>query len=213
MLIPATLHQEITALKIAREEETLERKLLKAYADIKESGTVDVLEYVVFELAHFYSRPRTENLEKAEAFFLEHEKLAPGARTKRATAQFYFVISDPQKVVAKVDEIDPQEPDRASYYSALTLKGQAFIDLGMLNGASTVLDELLNMVRMNPRGLPYGDEMNLLEVGVAIEMLRPKCCELLGLVVPKIRDQEYRDRGEELLKECRVPAGGPVINS
>ncbi len=216
MRVPTDLHQEVNALKTDKEDELLETRLLNAYAELKASRTEEGLEYVVFELAHFYSRPRTENPEKAEAFFLERERLAPGARAKRATAQFYFFLREPHKVIAKVDEIVSQQSDRASYYSALTLKGQALLDIQNLDDVKRVVDELVNMARMNPQGLPYGDEMNLMEAAVVIAPLRPKCCELLGLVVPKIKDQEYRERGDELLKSsrrrknrCRCPIGQP----
>ena len=111
-------------------------------------------------------------------------------------------MRDYEKAVRKIDEIGSEQTDRASYYSALTLKGQALLHLRKLDGAGRVVEELVTMARTNPQGLPYGDEVNLMEAAIAVEALRPKCCELLGLVVPKMRNQEYRDHGDELLKLC-----------
>lgn len=198
MRVPATLHKEVNTLKARNQDDLLEARLLTAYAELKSSGSEE-LEYVVFELAHFYSRPRKENPEKAERFFLEREGLAPGARAKRSTAQFYFFMRQPQKVIAKVDEIDSEQSDRASYYSALALKGQALLDLEKLEEAGLVIDSMIRMALTNAQGLPYGDEINLMDAATEVESLKPKCHELLRLVVPKIADPDFRARGNSLL--------------
>lgn len=128
----------------------------------------------------------------------------PGAESKWRTATFLRNVGGPQDVIEKVDEIDLEGADRSCIYSALTLKGQACVALGDFLDARQVLDQLLSKVATDPRGLPYGDEINLIEVAISVEMLKPKCCELLSLVVPNILDQEFRERGSLLLKTCVV---------
>ena len=181
--------------------EKAEELLLKAYSELKAANNVRDLEYVVSRLALFYSLPDTENVAKAEAYLLESESLAPGADSKRRSALFYFdVLQDFRKTVRKVDEISPVQADRDSYYSALTLKGQALIKLEMPGDAGRVIEELLSMIKTNPGGLPYGDEINLLEAAISNPILAPRCREVLELIIPKIRSQEYRERAKALLK-------------
>jgi hypothetical protein len=181
--------------------EKAEELLLKAYSELKAANDVRDLEYVVGQLALFYSLPDTENLGRAKSYFLENEVLAPGAGSKRRTALFYFdILRDFQETVRKVDEIRPLEADRDSYYSALTLKGQALIKLEMLVDAKNVLEELLNLIKTNPRGLPYGDEMNLLQAAIPIPILTSTCLEILALITPKIRSKEYQERAKALAK-------------
>ena len=204
MLISDRLLNEINSLKNRHESRTLEAWLLKTYEEFVRVKNYEELAYIVSELAHFYELPATENVVKAEHYYLELESLMPGAESKWRTAAFLYRFGKPQDVIKKVDEIDLGNADRFCTYSALTLKGQACIALSAILDARRVLDQLIEMATTNPRGLPYGDEMNLMEAAVAVETLRPRCCELLGLVVPKIRDQEFRERGDELLKSCAV---------
>lgn len=193
--------REIDRLIIEGRGLEAEEQMLKTYSELRAAGNVPELERVVMLLAHFYSMPDTEDVEKAEARFLEREELSPGAYVKSQTALFYFyVLEDYRKTIRKVDEIVLTKSDLDSYYSAQTLKGQAFINLHMLTDAERVLDERLSLVRANSRGLPYGDEMNLMELGIGTIGLAPKCRELLELVIPRIRDKEYQERGRALLR-------------
>lgn len=196
-----TFDKEIDDLVDAGEEKKAEERLLKTYSEFKAAGSVENLAYVAYRLAHYYSTPSTENLEKAEAYFVEREALSPGAYAKCKTAWFYFYVAqNALKTIAKVDEIKPSSSDRDSYYSALTLKGQALIKLGMISDADRTLEELLSLIKTNPRGLPYGDEINLLQASVSRSILAPKCREILELIIPKIRSQEYQERAKALLK-------------
>ena len=182
-----------------------EERMLRMYSELKASNSLDELETVVFLLGHFYSNPDTKDLEKGEVYFLEREVLSPGAYTKCQTALFYFyVLGDSAKTIKKVEEINSMLAiaDRASYYSALTLRGQAFINLEMPGDANKVLEELLSLVKTNPRGLPYGDEMNLLEAAISNPILAPRCREILDLIIPRIRSQEYVERAKALLKSA-----------
>src|SRR5262245_50457317 len=109
-----------------------EKQMLEVYSALQAANSVYELEAVACRLAHFYSMPDTENLEKAESYVVERERLLPGAYTKCQTATFYFsVLADFAKTVRKVDEIKQPEAiaDRSSDYSASVLKGQALIKL------------------------------------------------------------------------------------
>jgi hypothetical protein len=84
------------------------------------------------------------------------------------------------------------------------LKGQSCISLGLLGDAEEVLDKLISLANTEYVVLPYGDEMNFLTAGIEIEQIAPKCRILLRIVVPRIRDQEYKNRGNQLLINGRV---------
>ncbi len=203
MFDTVSLDKDVNDLIRKGERNKAEERLLRARSELKLTGSIEDLEYVVSRLAHFHSTPSAENLEKAEAYFLESEVLMPGAGTKYQTAMFYYyVVRDSQKTVGKVDEIKPSQviADRASYYSALTLKGQALIDLQRRDRAGEVLQELLSMVKTNPVGLPYGDEINLLQAAISDPVLAPHCREALELIIPRIRSNEYVEKAKALLK-------------
>jgi hypothetical protein len=200
MFDTSVFDKEIDGLLQEGLEKKAEERMLKAYSELRATDSAKELEYVACRLAHFYSAPDTEDLEKAEAFFLRCEELSPGAYAKAQTATFYFyVLADLQKTITKVNEITPSDADRASYYSALTLKGQALIKLDMLDDADAVLKELLKSIRTNPAGLPYGDEINLLEAVSRLPRFAAGCREVLELIVPKIRSEEYRVKANALL--------------
>jgi hypothetical protein len=209
MFDPAVFDKEVDDLLLSGQEAAAEERMLREYSELKATGDVGI-ENVISRLAHFYSMPGTENLDRAETYFLEGERLLPGAGTKYETAMFYFyVVGDAEKTIRKVDEIESLPTDRASYYSALTLKGQSLVKLEKFHDAESVLRELLELIRSNPSGLPYGDELNLMEVAILVPMLAPKCCELLGLALPTIRSQEYQERAKLLL---RYPPCSPEVS-
>jgi tetratricopeptide (TPR) repeat protein len=180
-----------------------EDQLLKAHAQLKAANAPRDLEHVAGRLAQFYSMPQTEDRVKAEDYFSECESMSSTAYTRLQTATFYFyVLKDFSKTIKKVEDIKALKDVSASpsYYSALTLKGQALINLGMIDEAGKVLNELLSMIRGNPAKFPFGDEINFLEAAVSYEALMPTSHEILSLIIPKIRSQEYVDRAKALLK-------------
>ena len=191
---------KVDDLLLTGQETAAEKRMLREYSELKAAGDAGV-EYVISRLAHFYSMPATEDLNRAEAYFLEGERLSPGAPAKCETAMFYFyVVGDTEKTIRKVDEIESLSSDRASHYSALTLKGQSLLKLGKFHDAEIVLQDLLGLIMAQPSGLPYGDELNLLEVAILVPTLAPKCCELLRLALPKVRSQEYQEKARALLR-------------
>ena len=203
MFDAVSFDKEVNNLIREGQRDKAEERLLRARSELKLAGSIEDLEYVVSRLARFYSTPGAENLEKAEAYFLESEVLLPGAGTKYQTAMFYYyVVQDSQKTVGKVDEIRPPQvvADRGSYYSALTLKGQALIDLERQDHTGEILQALLDLIKANPAGLPYGDEVNLLQAAISNPILMPRCREILHLIIPKIRSQEYVEKAKALLK-------------
>src|SRR5215831_603007 len=139
-------NNEIDDLIQNGEMKRAEERLLKAHSELKATDNVKELEAVAGRLAHFYSMPGTEDLEKAELYFLERERLSPGAYAKSQTAMFFFyVLGDNEKTARKVEEIKRSEAvaDRASYYSALALQGHALLNLGLAGDANKTLESLL----------------------------------------------------------------------
>jgi len=180
-----------------------EERMLQAYSQLKDGRRRQDLEHVVFRLAHFYSVPGQENLKEAERYFIERETLSPTSYNKYQTATFYFfVLGDSTQAINKIDEIHTSETDRASYYSALCLKGQALMKLERFPEAATVITELLEFVKRNPRGLPFGDEVAFLQTAIAVPFLTQGCRKLLKLVIPKMRSQEYKEKAAAVLQSA-----------
>ncbi len=194
----------INNLFLTGHERQAEQELLNACAELRNTGDIETLRSVINELAHFYARPMTEDLAKAEGYFLEGEILSPEPHTLLQTATFYFYSRrDFPKTVAKVDEIKSRwdVTRSASYYSALTLKGEALIELGDMDGAKHVLVEILAMINLPPARLPYGDEMNFMGAAISKPVLAQRSREILRLIIPRIRAPEYVQRAKSLLEE------------
>jgi hypothetical protein len=143
-------------------------------------------------------------LAEAEKCFVECEALSPEPYTLLQTATFHFYVRrDFPKTIAKVDEIksrwDVAYDD--SYYSALTLKGEALLELGDIDAANHVLEEMLAMIKSLPARLPYGDELNFMSVAISKPILADRSREILRLIVPRIRSLEYVERAKALLGE------------
>ena len=205
MLIPDELLKEFKTLRNQQRDDLLEERLLREYADLKKLGDVEKLAFIVSELAHFYTVSGIKDLKRAEEYHLELERLEPGAQSKWITAGFFHAFGSPMKVIEKVNEIDPKDPDCVCRYSALALKGEAFISLNSLDAARETLDELLRMTREHQGDLPYGDEIVLLEASTKVSPLIQKSRELLDIVTPRIQDKVYQERGQKLLQSV---AGG-----
>ena len=193
----------ISNLLRSGQERQAEQELLNTSAELRRTGDIEGLKFVINRLAHFYALPMSEDLAKAEQCFLECELLSPEPYTLLQTATFYFYDRrDFSKTITKVDEIKSrwEVTHSASYYSALTLKGEALVELGNIDGAKQVLEEILAMIKSRPSGLPYGDELNFLDAAISKPSLAECSREILVLIIPRIRSQEYVQRAKVLLE-------------
>ncbi|HEY6252425.1 MAG TPA: hypothetical protein VI685_20920 [Candidatus Angelobacter sp.] len=197
------LEKEMTGLIGDGNYKEAERCLLSAYAELKACDNKIDLDFVLGQLAFFYSLPRAKDLAKAEAYFLEREKLSPGTHAKLQTAWFYFYsASNFAKTIEKVDEIGVLKAASSSgdYYSALAVKGHALLILGKVTEADQVLQELLMLIKSYPPKFPFGDEMNFLEAAAHQVLLTSIVREILNLILPNIKSPEHAKRGEALLE-------------
>lgn len=195
--------QKITELIRSGQETEAESRLLSARAELTSRNDLEQLEYLLNRLGQFYSMPGKEDPAKAEECFLEREALSSKLYPRLQTATFYFyVLSDFEKTIRKVDEIGElrETAESPSYYSALALKGQALVKLGRVEDTSHLLDELLKLIGRNSPKLPYGDELNFLDAALSNKMLVSKIRDILNLLIPKIRSQEYREKAKMLLE-------------
>jgi hypothetical protein len=197
--------------------------LIAAHAGRKAAGG-EPFEEVLQLLASLFSAKGNRNLERAESYHLERERLRPDSLNKWMTAHFYLNTGQLRKAIDKVSEVhfaareDDDEDsvvcDRHNYYSCVALKGQALIQLGSIPEAQSVIEELIALVRGNPvrvqlrsgmnvNPLAFGDEMDLMQAAIAIPELRPVAKELLELVTPRIREEEARERGRRYLSELK----------
>lgn len=195
--------EELSELIRQGRQREAEEKLLEAHAKFSAANEQDSLVVITNRLAQFFLMPSSEDQTKAEYYFLECERLSSAAFARLQSATFYFYVQkDFNKTIKKVDEIKVLRDVRssASYYSALTLKGQACINLGMTDEAAQVLQELLHMIKDSPPRYPFGDEVNFLEAAAKHDNLVSLSRQILALVIPKIRSQEYAERAKALLE-------------
>jgi hypothetical protein len=192
-------NHELTKAKQLNEAETF---LLRCYEELKLTDQTEDLEYVIGALAHFYSMPETEDRGRAERFFLEREGLSGDLHSKLETATFYFyVLRDFSKTVEKVKEMGVVHGAHSSpsYYSALSLMGQALLELNRIEEADRILKEMYVMVQSDETHLPYGDEINFLEHASLHPALASKCRLVAVDILPRIRSKEYAKRAQRLL--------------
>jgi hypothetical protein len=205
MFDPKGFYLNISSLLRNGQDQKAEQEMLAARAEMLLTGDIDNLKFVTNRLAHFYARPTTDDLAKAEECFLECEALSPEPGTLLQTATFQFYIRrDFPKTIAKVDELKARwdVTHNDSYYSALTLKGEALFELRNVEEASHVLEEMLAMVNSRPSRLPYGDELNFISAAISEPALAGRSRQLLRLIVPRIRSSEYIQRAQALLGEA-----------
>jgi len=208
MLITDELLNELAMLQRQRSDDLLEARLLRAYEEFKKLHNVEELAYVVSELAHFYAVSKLRDLKKAEAFHLELELLEPGAQSKWMTAGFYSAFGHPTQVITKVNEISSTDEDIVCRYSALSLKGQACLATEKLEEAEETLGKLRDLANRERTELPYGDELPFVEEAAKISSLRSTSRAFLELVVPRIRDEEFQEKGKRLLESIAEPGSG-----
>jgi len=201
----AAAHSRFCELLGREEYAQAEQELLDACAELRQAGEIRGLTCVMGLLANLYSLPMYEDLAKAAEFFEEREMLSPEPYTFLQTTLFnFYVLRDFGKTIAKADEIKSRwdiSHDRPSHYSATALRGEALLELGKTDATKEVLEEILGMIRSEPLGLPYGDEINLLSATVSRPDLAERSRDILKLIIPRIRSMEYVDRARLLLGE------------
>jgi hypothetical protein len=191
------------------QEAAAERELLKALAEFRTQSDAEHLKLIHRNLAFFYAMPSTEDPVKAEQHFLEWERLSPAPYTLLQTATFYFyVLRDFSRTITKVDEIKARFDviRNGSYYSALTLKGEALIELNHMDDANQVIGEMLAMLAMTKpggQGRPCGDELNFLSAAASVPVLADRCREVLRIIIPRVVSPEYVERANSLLKRLQ----------
>jgi len=131
-----------------------ERELLEAAGKLRRAGQIEELESVLVALAHFYSMPKTEDLAKAESYFLGRELLSPTQYALLQTATFYFYVSrDFPKTIAKVDQIRSQwNMDRCD--PVLTDRDGDLRIAGNREEAKRIHEETLKRIKSSPARPP-----------------------------------------------------------
>jgi tetratricopeptide (TPR) repeat protein len=183
-----------------------EQLLTQKYEELKRRDPNNDLRYIVNKLAQLYCLPFAENLDKAKGYYAELERTFPGRETDADLAMFYFyTLRDFDKTIQKVRQMGSLEEQRKtdipSYYTSLTLLGQALLNLGRSHEAEKVLLDLTKLVDLFPRQVPCGDEMNFLEEMTKRQVAPVLCKHLLGFVIPRLRDPEYQSRASLVLRQ------------
>jgi hypothetical protein len=188
------------------EYDQAEQFLLKQYEEIKTAGERTALRHILHALAMFYRLPFKMSLSQAAVYYRELEVAFPGRETDLELASFYFhKVKDFAKTVDRIQSMgrfeDQDDKDVRFYYTALTLKGRALLQLNRQDEAATVLQELARIVASSPKQVPYGDEFNFLNE-MTQKRLEPELCKQLAkVVVARIKDQEFKSKFLAMLNQ------------
>lgn len=192
------LSDSIPDLVIEGKFEEAEAKLSEAYREASKQNDVKALgDHILPLFVELYSSQDPPNLTKAEAYALEREQLDRRGYTKLQTAMLlYHVAKDYPRAVAKLEDAISQgkaENDESTVYSALSLLGQALLQLDRKSEAVQVLRQIEQMV-LAKRAFVVGDETLFLENARTrgLEMRTVK--RVASILAPLCRDPEFSKR-------------------
>jgi len=196
-----TAYREAAALVAARQFQNAETALQRLRQKESEPSNLDLL---LLELVQLYCLMEPPDFAKAEACCLEREHVIQTARSKYATAMmYYWSMHDVARTLEKLPQVIEQAirgGDDSTLYSAFSLKGLALLDIGRLNEATAVLDEIVAMVQRRSR-VVVGDETlffeRLSKASVAPET-RTTIRELARTLSPMCRDLSFVARLDAL---------------
>jgi hypothetical protein len=160
--------------------------------------------FVLTELVELYCLMQPPLLQKAVALSEERERLVESAYSKLQTAMvLHHGANDYARAVLKLQDTIAQgkaEQDDRTVYTALGLLGQASLELGNTEQATTVLSELEKMVTAK-RVFVVGDETCFLEGLRARRLETARVSHLASILTPACRDIAFKER----LRALAVP--------
>lgn len=187
----------VSELVRKRDFQRAEEALLEADKQANAEGDTQARQLILSELVELYSIMDKPQLAKAESFSRERERLACSAYSKLQTAMIlHRGIHDFVRAVPKLEEaiiLGRTEKDERTVYTALSLLGEASLELGRVEQAMQVLDELEQMVA-NKGQFVVGDETRFLESLHSRQLERERVARLAATLSTACRDNVFRER-------------------
>jgi|SRR5580658_2153893 hypothetical protein len=193
-----TLSKLVPDLILEGKFKEAETKLLDAHREASKRSDMKALgEHILPLLVQLYCSLNPPNFVKAEAFSRERENADPRAYHELQTAMmFYYVANDYPRAVAKLEEAinhGKAENDDSTVYSALSVLGQALLQLDRKREAVRVLQEIEKMVLAKKPSV-IGDETLFLETAMGRGLELPTVKRIASILAPVCRDPEFGSR-------------------
>jgi hypothetical protein len=193
------LAEHVSKLIAQKKFQAAEELLLEEQRKVEASSDTHLLHDVLSELIELYSLMEPPSWAKAEALSMKRERLALSSYSKLQTARILDYGTADYTRAPKLSEAIAQgkaEGDDKTVYTALSLLGQASLELEDVGRALAVLSELEQMVARKG-SFVVGDETPFLE----------RLWER-GLQVARVKRL-----ASTLTKACRDPAFKERLNS
>jgi hypothetical protein len=178
-----------------------EEVLLEANNRAVVEGDVQTRMLILSELVELYCIMDTPQLAKAEALSREREGLAGSAYSRLQTAMIlHHGAHDFTRAVPKLEEAIAQgrtEQDEKTVYTALSLLGEASLELGRNGQAIRALDELEQMVERKGKFV-VGDETRFLEALYLRHVEPERVTRLASTLASACRDRAFKERLQTL---------------
>ncbi len=198
--------KQIEFLKTKRFRDAEER-LLEVFENASRTQDYRTMEEAAGKLGHFYSLPLAENLQLAEFYFREQERLAATDLSRFETALFRFIcLSDFGATLAKLSEISNEDPaevtDARTNFRATALKGLCWLRLGELAQINPVLRRLIRFATLRCKEITYGDCFNFVREVIESNLNLRECLELLQLLLKAPLSPESREEATHLRRRA-----------
>lgn len=177
--------------------EHAEEVLLEANSRAVAEGDIQTRALILSELVELYCIMDMPQLAKAEALSRERESLTGSAYSRLQTAMIiHHGAHDFARAVPKLEEAIAQgrtEQDEKTVYTALSLLGEANLELGRNEQAIRALGELEQMVERK-QNFVVGDETRFLEALHLRHMEPERVIRLASILASVCRDRAFRER-------------------
>lgn len=162
----------------------------------------DAREELLRQLFYLYFSPVHEDLDQAELWLTQLDKLNPSARNGMQWTLFLMNCKQDLTGAKKWVEITAaraeSENSTSDLYTATALTGLLAAKESNLQIVQSAIQKLRSLVESGQQ-LPWGDEIEFLEACMTLnEEIRRDAKALSVRTAPKIEDPEYRRRAERL---------------
>lgn len=171
--------------------ERIAQSMLAVVADVESRE-------ILYDLLFFiYSNPLNEKPDRAQACLETKELLRQSAQNAMQWAQFMLFCRESRREAAKWADVaikrSEQESDRRTEYTAVAFRGLVAAKESDKGTVRRMLAKIAAFAVGDD--LPFGDEVSFFEAANALgEEFHENVRDVCLLIVPKIRDPEFRQR-------------------
>ena len=196
-----TVLEHVSEIIRKKDFEQAEEVLLEARTRAVVEGDIQTRALILSELVELYCIMDPPQLAKAEALSRERESLTGSAYSRLQTAMIlHHGAHDFTRAVPKLEEAIAQgrtEQDEKTVYTALSLLGEASLELGRNEQAIRALGQLEQMVERKEKFV-VGDETRFLEALHLRHVEPERVIRLASTLASVCRDRAFKERLQTL---------------